>query len=188
MESPPSDREDLLLDPKADPGGAALGASGAEATVDPRWPVLLRQRVARRAGRSPRHRWWSLTALLAGLLSLNITFTVFVVALPTVRQDFHTNFSVLTWASTGPLLAFGLAAPFFGKAGDLFGHRRLYLFGLCGAMVSAIDCTPWNMIEIPTTPGTKIVAKAVDAPGPPPPTAWPILGNTKRKTKHNKKG
>ena len=94
--------------------------------------------MARRAGRSPRHRWWSLTALLAGLLSLNITFTVFVVALPTVRQDFHTNFSVLTWASTGPLLAFGLAAPFFGKAGDLFGHRRLYLFGLCGAMVSAI--------------------------------------------------
>ena len=138
MENPPSDREDLLLDPKADPGGAALGASGAEATVDPRWPVLLRQRVARRAGGSPRRRWWSLTALLAGLLSLNITFTVFVVALPTVRQDFHTNFSVLTWASTGPLLAFGLAAPFFGKAGDLFGHRRLYLFGLCGAMVSAV--------------------------------------------------
>jgi len=138
VEHPPSDRHELLLDPKADPGGAALGASGAEATVDPRWPVLLRQRVARRAERSPRYRWWSLAALLAGLLSLNITFTVFVVALPTVREDFHTNFSVLTWASTGPLLAFGLAAPFFGKAGDLFGYRRLYLFGLVGAMVSAV--------------------------------------------------
>ncbi len=140
MENPPSDseRRDLLLDPKADPGAGALGASGAEASVDPRWPALLRQRVAERAERSPRYRWWSLTALLAGLLSLNITFTVFVVALPTVREDFHTNFSVLTWASTGPLLAFGIAAPFFGKAGDLFGHRRLYLFGLVGAMVSAV--------------------------------------------------
>ena len=101
-------------------------------------PPCCASRVAARAERSPRHRWWSLTALLAGLLSLNITFTVFVVALPTVRGDFHTNFSVLTWASTGPLLAFGLAAPFFGKAGDLFGHRRLYLFGLGGAMVSAV--------------------------------------------------
>jgi MFS family permease len=142
VETPGSERPDLLLDPKADPGGVALGASGAEATVDPRWTVLLHRRVvdrvADRAERSPRHRWWSLTALLAGLLSLNITFTVFVVALPTVRDDFHANFSVLTWASTGPLLAFGVAAPFFGKAGDLFGHRRLYLFGLIGAMVSAV--------------------------------------------------
>ena len=99
---------------------------------------MLRRRVVARAERSPRYRWWALTALLSGLLSLNITFTVFVVALPTVKADFHTNFSVLTWASTGPLLAFGIAAPFFGKAGDLFGHRRLYLFGLFGAMVSAI--------------------------------------------------
>jgi MFS family permease len=138
VEDPPLERPDVLLDPMADPGGAALGASGAEASVDPSWPVLLRRRVIGRAVRSPRYRWWALTAILAGLLSLNITFTVFVVALPTVRSQFHTNFSVLTWASTGPLLAFGVAAPFFGKAGDLFGHRRLYLFGLAGAMVSAV--------------------------------------------------
>ena len=119
--------------PEADPG-----ASGATA------PVVQKPRLTRvgpscsadgwlpRAERSPRYRWWALIALLAGLLSLNITFTVFVVALPTVKADFHTNFSVLTWASTGPLLAFGIAAPFFGKAGDLFGHRRLYLFGCSG--------------------------------------------------------
>jgi MFS family permease len=138
VEHPPPERPDLLLDPKADPGGAVLGASGAEASVDPTWPMLLRRRVVDRAERSPRYRWWALTALLAGLLSLNVTFTVFVVALPTVRAEFHTNFSILTWVSTGPLLAFGLAAPFFGKAGDLFGHRRLYLFGLAGAMVSAV--------------------------------------------------
>jgi MFS family permease len=132
------EHSDRLLNPTMDPGGVQMGASGAEASVDPSWAVLLRRRVIARAERSPRYRWWALTALLAGLLSLNITFTVFVVALPTVKGDFHTNFSVLTWASTGPLLAFGIAAPFFGKAGDLFGHRRLYLFGLAGAMVSAI--------------------------------------------------
>jgi MFS family permease len=138
VEDPVVEHPERLLDPSYDPGGAALGSMGTEATVELRWPALLRRRVTARAERSPRYRWWSLGALLAGLLSLNITFTVFVVALPTVRNDFHTNFSVLTWASTGPLLAFGIAAPFFGKAGDLFGHRRLYLFGLVGAMVSAV--------------------------------------------------
>jgi len=134
----PYDDPSVVLDAAADPGAAALGASGAEATVDLPWPVLLRRRVQRRAERSPRYQWWVLFALLAGLLALNITFTVFVVALPTVAGQLHTNISVLTWSSTGPLLAFGLAAPVFGKAGDLFGHRRLYLLGLAGAMVSAV--------------------------------------------------
>lgn len=56
------------------------------------------------------------------------------------------------------------------------------------AMLSAMDCTPWNMIEMPTTPGTRMVANA-DAPvAPPPPTDWPIFGNTNRKTKHRRKG
>ncbi len=137
MEGIPVEETDALLDPSADPGGAAMGTLG-DGSVDTNWFILLRRRVTDRATQSPRYQWWALIALLAGLLSLNITFTVFVVALPTVKADFHTNFSVLAWASTGPLLAFGVAAPFFGKAGDLFGHRRLYQFGLLGAMVSAI--------------------------------------------------
>jgi len=138
VEEPGEEQADVLLDPKFDPGGGAMGTMGADGSVETNWFVLLHRRVADRAVRSPRYQWWALVALLAGLLSLNITFTVFVVALPTVKADFHTNFSVLAWASTGPLLAFGVAAPFFGKAGDLFGHRRLYQFGLLGAMVSAI--------------------------------------------------
>jgi MFS family permease len=137
MEASPTERSDALLDPVSDPGGAAMGTRG-DGSVETNWFGLLSRRVSTRAAESPRYQWWSLVALLAGLLSLNITFTVFVVALPTVKADFHTNFSVLAWASTGPLLAFGVAAPFFGKVGDLFGHRRLYQFGLAGAMVSAV--------------------------------------------------
>src|SRR6516225_962525 len=129
---------DVLLDPKSDPGGAAMGTTGADGSVETNWFALLTRRVTARAVRSPRYQWWALVALLAGLLALNVTFTVFVVALPTVKAEFDTNFSVLAWASTGPLLAFGVAAPFFGKVGDLFGHRRLYQYGLLGAMVSAI--------------------------------------------------
>ncbi len=79
-----------------------------------------------------------LWSLLAGLFALNFTFTVFIVALPTVATQFHTSVTVLTWTMVGPLLAYGLAAPVLGKTGDVYGHRRLYLFGLIGAMVSAI--------------------------------------------------
>ncbi len=137
MEASPVEPAEALLDPSHDPGGGAMGTLG-DGSVETNWFVLLHRRVSGRAVRSPRYQWWALVALLAGLLALNITFTVFVVALPTVKADFHTNLSVLAWVSTGPLLAFGVAAPFFGKIGDLFGHRRLYQFGLLGAMVSAV--------------------------------------------------
>ena len=111
MEEPGEEQADVLLDPKFDPGGGAMGTMGADGSVETNWFVLLHRRVTDRAVRSPRYQWWALVALLAGLLSLNITFTVFVVALPTVKAEFNTNFSVLAWASTGPLLAFGVAAP-----------------------------------------------------------------------------
>ena len=45
-------------------------------------------------------------------------------------------------------------------------------------MASAIDCTPWNITEIPTTPGTRMVANADCAVVPWPPIPCPIFGNT----------
>ena len=55
-------------------------------------------------------------------------------------------------------------------------------------MFSAIDWTPWNITEMPTTPGTSTVANADDAAADWPPTAWPICGNTYRNTKHSRNG
>ena len=70
-----------------------------------------------RVAGSDRYQWWVLWTVLAGLLSVNITFTVFVVALPQVARQLHTTVTTLTWTSTGPLLAFGVAAPGARQAG-----------------------------------------------------------------------
>jgi MFS family permease len=112
--------------------------AGAEGGIVVPWPILFRHRIHRRLSRSDRYQWWVLWTVLAGLLSVNITFTVFVVALPQVAQQLHTSVSTLTWTSTGPLLAFGVAAPVLGKLGDLRGYRKLYLWGLSGAAVSVV--------------------------------------------------
>jgi MFS family permease len=97
-----------------------------------------------------------LWTVLAGLLSVNITFTVFVVALPQVAEQLHTSVSTLTWTSTGPLLAFGVAAPILGKLGDLRGYRRLYLWGLSGAAVSVV------LTASAPTAGVLICARLLD--------------------------
>ena len=105
------DNPEELLDPSYDPGGIEFGASGSETDADLNWFAMVRDKAQTRATSSDRYPWWVLTALLAGLLALNITFTVFIVALPTVASEFHTSITVLTWTMTGPLLAYGLAAP-----------------------------------------------------------------------------
>ena len=112
--------------------------AGAEGGIVVPWPFLFRHRIHHRLAGSDRYQWWVLWTVLAGLLSVNITFTVFVVALPKVAAELHTSISTLTWTSTGPLLAFGVAAPVLGKLGDLRGYRRLYLWGLSGAAVSVV--------------------------------------------------
>ena len=112
--------------------------AGAEGGIVVPWPILFRHRIHRRLSASERYQWWVLWTVLAGLLSVNITFTVFVVALPQVAAQLHTSVSTLTWTSTGPLLAFGVAAPILGKLGDLRGYRRLYLWGLSGAAISVV--------------------------------------------------
>ena len=135
----PGQTEDLEPGEAADAEALLSGAgAGADGGIVVPWPILIRHRIHHRVAASDRYQWWVLWTVLAGLLSVNITFTVFVVALPQVAHQLHTSVTTLTWTSTGPLLAFGVAAPILGKLGDLRGYRRLYLWGLAGAAVSVV--------------------------------------------------
>jgi EmrB/QacA subfamily drug resistance transporter len=93
--------------------------------------------IGARARSSPRYQWWVLWVALSGLLATNLLFTVLVVALPEISRGLHTTQSTATWVVTGPLLAFGVVAPLVGKAGDLWGHRRLFMIGITAETVVA---------------------------------------------------
>src|SRR6202035_2093148 len=80
-----------LLDSRSDPAAWEFGTNGSEAGSDLNWLALVTTRVQRLVVASGRHRWWVLSALLAGLLALNFTFTVFIVALPRGAHEFHTT-------------------------------------------------------------------------------------------------
>lgn len=122
-----------------------VGYAGEAEAISVPWPILLRNRLTARAHGSERFRWWVLWTVLAGLFSVNVTFTIFAVALPRIARDFGTTTNTLTWVITGPLLAFGIVAPVLGKVGDLKGHRRTYLLGLAGASVfAALSALAWS--------------------------------------------
>ena len=122
-----------------------LGAAGGNEPVSVAWPILLRDRLTERAQGSPRFRWWVLWTVLAGLFSVNVTFTILAVSLPQIAEEFGTSQNTMIWVVTGPMLAFGVVAPILGKTADLFGHRRLYLIGLAGSMVFAgLSAMAWS--------------------------------------------
>src|SRR4051794_23724591 len=119
--------------------------SGGDEVVTLAWPTLLRRRAAHRFHSSDRYRWWVLIAVLAGLFSVNITFTILNVALPRIARELGTTTNTLTWVITGPLLAFGVTAPAFGKFGDVYGYKRVYLLGIAGASVcAALSAVAWS--------------------------------------------
>jgi len=111
------------------------------------WQVVrgkrLVRKVARRIGLN--RAWATLIVVLAGLFAVSATITVLVVSLDTIATDLNTETSTINWALTGPMLAFGVVGPAFGKAGDLWGHKRLFLLGLLGASVfAALTAVAWN--------------------------------------------
>ncbi len=78
---------------------------------------------------SDRYRWWALVVLLLGFFSTGISITLLTAVLPTIAREFGVGNSTIAWVVTGPMLVFGIFMPTFGKAADLYGRKRVYLWG-----------------------------------------------------------
>ncbi len=111
------------------------------------WPIVLRRQLARKVGID--RSWAVLWVVLGGLFTTGFTITLLVVSLERIAGDVHTNTVVLTWAITAPMLAFGVVGPAFGKAGDLWGHKRIFVSGLFFAGVFAIaSALAWSAASL----------------------------------------
>ncbi len=78
---------------------------------------------------SPSYRWWALVVLLLGFFSTGVSITILTAVLPSIARQFHVADHTIAWVVTGPMLVFGILMPTFGKAADLYGRKRVYLWG-----------------------------------------------------------
>ena len=86
-----------------------------------------------------------LTALVLGTAATSFPTTLLAASLDTIRQDLHSSTAVVAWVQVAPSLAFGLGMPLLGKLGDLYGHRRVYVYGLVVSTIFAfLTVFAWN--------------------------------------------
>src|SRR5213076_893735 len=75
-------------------------------------------------------RWWTLAAMCFALFMVMLDNTVVNVALPSIQKDLGATVSGLEWTVNAYTLAFAVLLVTGGRLGDLFGRRRMFLFGV----------------------------------------------------------
>jgi EmrB/QacA subfamily drug resistance transporter len=96
------------------------------------------------AMRDANRRWWTLGAMCFALFMIMLDNTVVNVALPSIQRDLHASLSALEWTVNAYTLTFAVLLVTGGRLGDIFGRRRMFLFGVIVFALSsaAIGLTP----------------------------------------------
>jgi MFS family permease len=89
-------------------------------------------------------RWWTLGAMCFALFMIMLDNTVVNVALPSIQRDLDASISSLEWTVNAYTLTFAVLLITGGRLGDIFGRRRMFLFGVVVFAVSsaAIGLSP----------------------------------------------
>jgi EmrB/QacA subfamily drug resistance transporter len=75
-------------------------------------------------------RWWTLGAMCFALFMIMLDNTVVNVALPSIQKGLHSSISGLEWTVNAYTLSFAVLLVTGGRLGDIFGRRRMFLFGV----------------------------------------------------------
>jgi len=75
-------------------------------------------------------RWWTLGAMCFALFMVMLDNTVVNVALPSIQRDLHASLSGLEWTINAYTLTFAVLLVTGGRLGDIYGRRRMFLFGV----------------------------------------------------------
>jgi EmrB/QacA subfamily drug resistance transporter len=85
-------------------------------------------------------KWVTLAAVSFGLFMIMLDNTVVNVALPTMQRDLHVSISQLEWVVIAYALTFASLLITGGKLADLYGRRRIFVFGLAIFTLSSLAC------------------------------------------------
>ncbi|MBU3870027.1 MFS transporter [Streptomyces sp. 4503] len=81
----------------------------------------------------------AISALVLAVLLASLDQTIVSTALPRIAQDLD-GFDDIAWVSAAYLLASTAVTPLWGKLGDMFGRKRLYLASTTLFLIASVAC------------------------------------------------
>ena len=100
------------------------------------------------AGFSHRQILVIMSGLMLGMFLAALDQTIVSTALPTIVGDFH-GADLLSWVITAYLLASTASTPLWGKAGDLYGRKRVFQLAIVVFLVASALCgVSQNLYEL----------------------------------------
>ena len=87
-----------------------------------------------------RKRWLALYVLCLADLMIVLDSTIVNVALPSIRTDLGFSEASLAWVVNAYLLTFGGFLLLAGRLGDLYGQKRVFLFGIAEFTIASLLC------------------------------------------------
>jgi len=93
--------------------------------------------------------WLVLGTVMVGTLLIGLDSTVVNLAVPSIISDFGISVSTAAWVATGYIISNAVFVPVFGKLGDLYGNRVIYLWSFVGFIIlSVLAGFAWNFTSL----------------------------------------
>jgi EmrB/QacA subfamily drug resistance transporter len=95
-------------------------------------------------------RWWTLGAMCFALFMVMLDNTVVNVSLPSIQRSLHASLSALEWTVNAYTLTFAVLLVTGGRLGDIFGRRRMFVFGVVvfGLSSAALGFAPSDTVLV----------------------------------------
>ncbi len=120
-------------------GDGARGPVRVGWAVMPRLPTsLARARASLHA--HPRWRWMALVVVAGGMMLSVVNISIVNIALPQMADDLGTDVPGIAWVVSGFLVTQATLLPIAGRAGDLYGRRRVLVAGVVVMSLASIAC------------------------------------------------
>lgn len=90
--------------------------------------------------------WLVLVTVASGMIMAILNSSIVGIALPAISIEFGSSITTTAWIATIYMIIQATFMPVSGRAGDIFGHKRIYLAGLVVfTAMSLVAAFAWNV-------------------------------------------